>query len=199
MLPCTPITAWGLWPWAPDPQVSSPRGGSSYQALKGCPHEPPALGSCRGPGNPVCWVAMGHRLQSGGFALWVVDTGSENYVWKIILDAMAVWTGRKAWVSFLCPMGLVLHTEIRVSGEGAPLGRREQACGEHQGRGRWQGTAVSRSKDRARCRGRRSRAQLCAPGLTPCLQSPAGACEDRGPLGSKARRNQAGCPIAGRK
>ena len=54
----------------------------------------------------MCWVAMGHRLQSEGFALWAVDTGSENHVWKIILDAMAVWTGSKAWVCFCAPWGL---------------------------------------------------------------------------------------------
>ena len=36
---------------------------------------------------------------------------------------------------FLCPMGLVLHTEIRVSGEGAPLGRREQVYGDVKGGG----------------------------------------------------------------
>ena len=82
----------------------------------------------------MCWVAMGHRLQGGGFALWAVDTGREDHVWEIILDAMAVWTGNKLGSCFCAPWGLSF-TQKYVSGEAAPLGRGEQACGDRKGGG----------------------------------------------------------------
>ena len=152
------------------------------------------MASCRGPGSPVCWVAMGHRLQGRGFAVWAVDTGSENHVWEIILDAMAVWTGNKPGSCFCAPWGLVLHTEIRVSREGALLGRGDQACEDRKGGGDGRAPLSAGVKTvRARCRGRRGRAQLCVAGPTPR------SCEDRGPLGSKAPKSRAGRPITRRK
>lgn len=123
------------------------------------------MASCRGPGSPVCWVAMGQRLQGGGFAVWAVDTGSENHVWEIILDAMAVWTGNKPGSRFCAPWGLVLHKEIRVSREGALLGRGDQTCEDRKGGGDGRAPLSAGVKTvRARCRGRRGRAQLCVEG-----------------------------------
>lgn len=113
----------------------------------------------------MCWVAMGQRLQGGGSAVWAVDTGSENHVWEIILDAMAVWTGNKPGSRFCAPWGLVLHKEIRVSREGALLGRGDQACEDRKGGGDGRAPLSAGVKTvRARCRGRRGRAQLCVEG-----------------------------------
>lgn len=93
MLPCRPAsqTSLGVRPWAPGRPVSGPRVGVAAGLSQGV-HASPQHSDCRGARSPVCWVAMGPRLQGGGFAVWAVDTGSENHVWEIILDAMAVWT-----------------------------------------------------------------------------------------------------------
>lgn len=162
--------ALGPWPPGVRPQGWEWQRGSHRASTRA-----PSTGSCRGP---VCWVAMGHRLQGGGSALWAVDTGSEDHVWETILDAMAVWTGNKPGSCFCAPWGLSF-TQKYVSGEEAPLGRGEQACGDRKGGGDGRAPPSAGVKTvRESCRGRRGRAQLCAAGLTPHLQSPARACED---------------------
>ena len=195
MLPCRPITdepgecgPGPLAPRCPAPGVGVAAGLS--QGIHASPQHGELQRACvlggHGPqaaGRRVCSLGSGHRQRRSCLG---DHSGRHGCVdWE------------QAWVLFLCPIGLVLHTEMRFWRSSPTREGRAGVWGQ-EGRRRRQGTAVSRSKDSQRKPpGRRGRAQLCAAGPTPHLQSPARTCEDRGPLGSKAPRSQAGHPIAG--